>query len=394
MRNQKTGKKMLCGMLFLCGFFVLSACGKSTREPEIVPDREESGITYLTINPSYEDLVVEEELDCIYRQSVIHDLSFGLSDYKIEAIYVKKGDMVEEGQLLATIDLGDLQEELADLEYTLACHQLELAQEKERKEYDLNAAYILFSYGKKEQKDKDALKEQQEEIEKQYRDTIQDLEDQVELDAARVEAAKDLLEKGRIYAPVTGLVTSALSLTLDTGWATVDMDSMSVEGQTVISISELAGCYFSCSSTEYMEYFAEGETCQIQATEGESIIYYHVTPLNRENWETEGVMKFALADETEVAQIGTKGKLFLNIGERQNALCIPSEAVHKTEDQNFVYVLDEGQRKMQYIKTGLSGGGKTEVLSGLEKEDEIILNQAMSEETSGNSEKEGNADEQ
>lgn len=388
MINHKTGGKMLGWMLFLCGVFLLHACGKEPLEQEFVPDREESGIAYVTVNPTYEELVVEKELDCTYRQSVQHDLSFGLSDYRIDFVNVKKGDMVEKGQLLASVDLGNLQEEVSELEYILACHQLELAQEKEKKEYELNAAYILFSYGKMEQKDKDALKEQQEEIERIYRDTIQDLEDQVELDKARVEDARELLEKGRIYAPAAGLVTAAFSLTVDAGWKTLEMDSMSVENETVISVSELEGCYFACSLTDYREYFEAGETYQIQAKEGESTIYYSVTPFNPESWETEGSMKFVLTDAAEVAQIGTKGKLLLNLGERQNALCVPSEAVHKTEKKDFVYVLEEGQRKMKYIETGLSGSGKTEVLSGLTKEDEIILNQAMSEESSGNSEKE------
>lgn len=395
----------------LCCFLFLSGCGEKQVEKEVELGAQEGDISYVTVQATYEDIVLEKPINCTYRQSVQHDLAFGLDNYMIEFIDVKEDDMVEAGQLLSALEMGDVKEELKDLEYILACSQLKLQQVKEEKEYELNAAYILFSYGKKEQKDKDALKEEQEAIEKQYRDVIQDLEDQVAVDTARVETTKELLEKGQLLAPADGMVTYVLTRPEDifrehwegadgteTGEEIITNTGIpSVADQTIITISDLEGCYFACYTTEYMDYFEEGAVYQVVCKEGDNEVRYAVTPIHKENWAENEYMEFALTDETELIKIGTVGTLYLNVGEKKNVLCLPENAIHTSEDKSFVYVLKDGIRQMQYVEVGLSGNGKTEILSGLTEEEQVVLNQALStEDSSGEdaSKEEGAADEE
>lgn len=392
---------------------ILTACGEKQEEAEVKQAQTTEGISYVTVQASYEDISMEETISCTYTQSVRQDLSFGLDNYMIEFINVKKDDMVEKGQLLSALEMGDVEDELEKLEYVLACSQLKLRQAREEKEYELNAADILFSYGKMEQKDKENLKEEKELIEKQYRDRIQDLEDEVSIVTERVETTKELLEKGRLYAPADGLVTYVFVRPedifrehypgadgTDTGQGIINNTGIvSVADQKIITISELEGCYFAAYSLEFADYFKEGEVYQVQCREGEKELAYTVTPVNRESWEENKCMEFALSDENEYVKIGTAGTLFLNMGEKKNVLCLPQNAIHTSEEKNFVYVLKDGQRQMQYIEIGLSGNGKTEILSGLTGEEQIVLSQALSEEIKGGEEEntaetEGEADEE
>lgn len=364
---RKKGGLFVVILLSICLF---TACGAKQEEAGIVLHRGETEIEYVTVQPSLMDIVQEERMSCTYKESMLSNLYFGLDDYPIAFINVKKGDWVEAGQLLAGLDLGEMEGELPELEYQLSAGQLELQQMKEKKEYELNAAYILYSYGKMEKKDKEALEKKQKQIERQYQDVLEELQDQVTVAAARLNAGKEEMEKGLIYAPVTGEVTFALA---------AEEGQYCNSTQRIAAISDLTNCYFSCSSMKYAQYFKEGISCQVK-TEG--AYTYNVLPYDMESWATNNEMKFVLMDENDMVTLGTNGTLILNLGEKKNVLCIPSSAVHTTEKDTFVYVLEDGIRQMRYIKAGLSGGDNIEVLEGLTEEDIVILEQEFSEEES------------
>lgn len=378
------------GLLFsaaVCSICLLAACGEKPKEQDttVAGSREESDITYVTVQATYEDIVLEKTLTCIYNASKFHDLSFGIPDYRIEEYSWERGQMVQKGQLLATLDLGDLEEQIPELEYTAKSSRLLLKQLKEQKEKDLEAAYILYTYGKMEKRDKDELKKKQEQIEKQYIDRIEELEDQVDVDDTRLRLAREKLEQGRIYAPFTGEITYVLDLHPVTynriqGAPAGLTGVQSKVGETILTISELSDCYFQCRNIEYMQCFAEGETYQIRCVNEGEIVYYNVTPVERDNWASEGIMKFALTDEGDYVNLSTAGSLVASVGEKNQVLCLPTKAIHKTEKGYFVYVLEDGMRKMKSVEIGLAGTGKTEILSGITQQDVVIVEQAISDE--------------
>lgn len=71
---------------------------------------------------------------------------------------------------------------------------------------------------------------------------------------------------------------------------------------------------------------------------------------------------------------GDRGTLTLTLDTREDTLYVNSKAISRADGRAFVYYIDEGgMRRMQEVETGLETGKLTEILSGLDEGDEIIL---------------------
>ena len=72
---------------------------------------------------------------------------------------------------------------------------------------------------------------------------------------------------------------------------------------------------------------------------------------------------------------GDRGSITVTIDTRTEVLYVNSNAVTTVDDHSFVYVLgDDGLRHMVDVEIGLETGKLTEIVSGLNAGDEIILN--------------------
>ena len=63
----------------------------------------------------------------------------------------------------------------------------------------------------------------------------------------------------------------------------------------------------------------------------------------------------------------------------ENVLSIPSDAIKKDDVGRYVSVKKDGTNKQVYIKTGITDGVYTEVLSGVEAGDEILAVEALAQ---------------
>ncbi|WP_109607595.1 efflux RND transporter periplasmic adaptor subunit [Mucilaginibacter oryzae] len=58
---------------------------------------------------------------------------------------------------------------------------------------------------------------------------------------------------------------------------------------------------------------------------------------------------------------------------KSNAIAVPVKAIQKSENGDYVYVNQNGTAKQVNVKSGVTYGGKTEVLSGLKAGDQLIV---------------------
>ena len=71
---------------------------------------------------------------------------------------------------------------------------------------------------------------------------------------------------------------------------------------------------------------------------------------------------------------GLFADVFMQADAKENALCIPQQAIVMREDQRTVYVADkDGKISRKVLDTGYIGDGYVEVLSGIDEKDEIVL---------------------
>ncbi|MBQ7774347.1 MAG: hypothetical protein IJ379_00345 [Lachnospiraceae bacterium] len=92
---------------------------------------------------------------------------------------------------------------------------------------------------------------------------------------------------------------------------------------------------------------------------------------------------FLLQGDAPQVEVGDFAIIALVKERREQVLSVPKTALHKDETGSFVYVVQDGESVAVSVKTGMSDGVYTEILSGLTEEDAILVDTALeySEET-------------
>ena len=147
---------MILLALFLC------SCSKEQEENfevEIVASSDaiqrEYDIVYPYIGTVKEPLII----NCFYSQTKETDLSFGIDGLLIDRVYVSKGDFVSKGDLLASVDLKDMELNLTTMKHEIERQELAIKHLIEERDFELERADIMYSYTYRTEEDKEDLEE-------------------------------------------------------------------------------------------------------------------------------------------------------------------------------------------------------------------------------------------
>lgn len=362
-KNRKKKSVFLVSGTLICAFAsICSACGASnTEEKEIEFVQEEEDIGYTTADVEYGEVVQTVDITFTYTPTEYEELSFGVDERLIEQVTVKKGDIVSKGDLLAAVDVEDLEESIKEVEYEIEHQSLELTHMKELKNFDISRENTLYLHSKKTEEEKEEHEKALKELEESYLEPIQDLEDAVMLNQKRLKQYREELEGGKIVAGISGEITFMQKSILDT---------YSEKDKTIITISDMESCYFITDDITYADFFAEGEIYSMLCRQNGVETYVEVEPVSRHLWETQMCFKPV---NTEVIEQGEKGTVTIELGRKNNVLCVPKSAIHKAEDGRFVYVLENELLTMRYVEVGLEGIETVEIVSGLEQGEMVAL---------------------
>lgn len=70
----------------------------------------------------------------------------------------------------------------------------------------------------------------------------------------------------------------------------------------------------------------------------------------------------------------SSGTIRVILGESEDVLYVPTDALNTVGDRVFVFVLEDGLRTLRDIRVGVVGNTMTEVISGLELGELVIIN--------------------
>lgn len=84
---------------------------------------------------------------------------------------------------------------------------------------------------------------------------------------------------------------------------------------------------------------------------------------------------FLLNEDAADISVGDFGIIVVVTDEREHALSVSSSAVHRDATGTFVYVLKDGASVNTPVTTGLSDGQFTEIISGITKEDKVLVDE-------------------
>lgn len=264
-------------------------------------------------------------------------------------VYVKEGDRVVKGQLLAQIDDGGLSQQIASLQI-----QADLA----KTTFDRQSR----------------LWDQKIGSEIQYLQAKSTFESAVE----SVNQLKQQLAKSNIRAPFTGVVDDVIT----------DQGNVVAAGQTqLIRIVNLDDMYIQTDVPEsYITSIVDGKEVEVMfpvlgKTLKSSIRQTgnFINPANR-TFKVE----IAVPNKNRTIKPNLTARLKINDYTSDKAILIPQSIISENASaEQYVYVLkekveDKAVANQVVITTGKTQGDKIEVLSGLNENDELIVEGARS----------------
>lgn len=355
--------KLLCCLLAAC---LLTSCALLPQEETV----QSAPVVSVYERPAYQtaavergDLIQTAKINCSYVPVRTESLSFALDDEYIDRYFVQAGDHVEQGQLLAQLQLGDLESRIAKANSEAEAIRLQIAFEEKCFALDAQRLAITTEDLDPIQKE-EAYQDQQD----RYENTLRSLKDSLVLKELSIRTLEDELAKRQIRAPFSGAVIRVEKLR---------EGDRSEFGSGVITLVDSTRSVFR-ASTEHWERFAAGDTCEVVvrknpyqavAADAEDL---GLKPENRVPGKR-GNVYFVLSEPAYELKDGDSGTVEFMLDARYDVLNVPADAVSEADGRPIVYCLrEDGMKAWKAVEIGVTINGRTEILSGL-VEGEIIV---------------------
>lgn len=334
------------------------------------------------------DLVISVDVSGNLEMPRKVDLSFGTSGM-VKAIMVEEGDRVVEGETLAKLDAPSLEASVAmaelDLEQTIYPY------------YSYTHARDVPGIWLALDEAKDDLEEAQKLLDEGKIDEAQLLLEQVEqsLDKAKEKS------KSRVWS--LPLSVKMVELQLDQAQAELDKTIITASFDGVVAavyikegqqLSAMTYANPAISLIDPSEIKMNGVIDEIDVPKvklgQEAIVILDALPdkevkgritfISPESTTEMGVVFYkttiTLENPDEELKDGMSATAEIIIEQHNDVLLIPNRAIQGSWENPFVEVVTDEQIEKRQISIGLSDGIYTEVLSGLEEGEEVILPQA------------------
>ncbi len=260
---------------------------------------------------------------------------------EITAVYVNPGDYVEEGQLLCEIDTKQV--DAAKLQLESAEIQLNDAQT------NLDRMKVLYASG-------DISAQSYEQVESAAKAA------QIGYDSAKL-AYDNQVEFSSITATIAGKIESS----------SMEVHGMASSASPLCVIAGDGAKSVSFSVTEaILDQVYVGE--QIKIEKNGSDYVGTVTEVNTMVDAATGLFKVKATVEDNGSLIsGSSVKLYITSDKAENVMTVPVDSVYYSNGEPYVYTYDNGTVHKVTVETGISDDEKTQILSGLSADNEVII---------------------
>jgi RND family efflux transporter MFP subunit len=316
------------------------------------------------------------------------DVHAKVSGY-IRQIFVDVGDKVRAGQVLAVLEVPELNAQVmgAQADIRRSEDAIRRAQsEVERTESTHQAYHAAYTRLKQASEERPGLIAEQElddalakdkETDAQIQSTraaLAESRNQLGMAQATLDRLLALKDYSRVTAPFAGIVTKRYA---DTGALIQAGTASETQSKPVVQISEW-------SLLRLVIPVPESAVSQLRLG---SMVQVHVSALNRDFQGRVARFADALNDETRTMHTeidvenvsgalkeGMYAEATLVVGRRDNALTVPIEAVQRNDSGATVLIVDrQGKVQVRDVKLGMESSDRVEVLTGLAENDQIIV---------------------
>ncbi len=353
-RKQRT---VTC-LITICLLCVLIAgCTKQEKVRTVKIVTEDVSEKYDLALVDIRDVKLSEDISCTYSQLNEQKLSFKVNGRKVAYVYVDEGSEVKAGDLVAELDIQDLEDEVFDLRSQILLNELKVSQNQELVDfYDSRINSSQFSLAAKE--DYILLKEDCQEKIINYNSSIDYANEKIEKDL-------QIIDDSKLYAGMDGTVSSIKEDLSD--WT-------STTGTVVMTIIDTSVCAFKGVSRNAGNLLHTGDKAEVVMNGGNSF------PVTVTDIDESGNVVFELDEPDYSLSIGARGTVSVLLEEREQVPSLPRATVYNTDEYYYVFTLtDEGVRELKKVEVGLVGNDYVEILSGIELNSSVILRQARTE---------------
>ena len=366
-------KKIQIGVVLLAVSMMSCGCGKSAQNAGDVPELIEAvGVDMDTAVVTKMDLsgVTSFSAQIVPK---IEKMAF-LSSGSVDQMKVSIGDKVKKGQLLATLAGGSgkvksLKEEIASLKETNEGTN-------QQSEYDIEMLEENLSNLKKQSKavknskQKKMLKSQIVEKEEEIKIAKAKLEQQKELQQleirqkeADIKEAQKSTKNSKLYSTIDGEVISTSGGYMVQGGSVAiqvaNMDAPRLK-TAYVSDSKLAKASSYVAIVDGKKYKVEVEEQEVSRQDIEMGNY----PKN--SW-------FDFVADHVDAKVGGSATIELYTDTVKDALVVPANAVYRSKEESYVYLVEGDAKTKTIVKTGTETDAYIQIESGVKEGDVVYV---------------------
>ena len=364
-------------LIVIAIYFLYGKFFKQEEAPKALTTRLEKGSIRGTVTAAGE----------VYARDLV-DVGAQVSG-QIKKLYVKVGDKVQKGDMIAQIDSVTQENEIAQQKAQLLIHEANLASAKiaaanAKTQYNRELELYKRNAASKEAvenaKNSAALKEAEQ----------KQIEAQIEQTKLQLSTAETNFGYTKITAPISGTI---VSMPVEEG-KTVNSNQTT---PTIVKIADL-------SKMEIKMQIAEGDISKVKV--GMDVEYsilsdldnikkakiYKIDPglttLSDGTYDKTSsssssssssdsaiyfYAKMLVDNENDFLKIGMTTENNIIVSEANNTSYLPTSVIKRDAKGDYVTVLNGKEPEQRYVKTGVSDDLNTEILSGLDEKDEVLI---------------------
>lgn len=364
-------------LIFIAIYFLYGKFFKQEEAPKALTTRLEKGDIRGTVTAAGE----------VYARDLV-DVGAQVSG-QIKKLYVKVGDKVQKGDMIAQIDSVTQENEIAQQKAQLLIHEANLASAKiaaanAKTQYNRELELYKRNAASKEAvenaKNSAALKEAEQ----------KQIEAQIEQTKLQLSTAETNFGYTKITAPISGTI---VSMPVEEG-KTVNSNQTT---PTIVKIADL-------SKMEIKMQIAEGDISKVKV--GMDVEYsilsdmdnikkakiYKIDPglttlsdgmydktssSSSSSSSSDSAIyfyaKMLVDNENDFLKIGMTTENNIIVSEANNTSYLPTSVIKRDAKGDYVTVLNGKEPEQRYVKTGVSDDLNTEILSGLDEKDEVLI---------------------
>lgn len=343
----------------------MSGCGLIPKEEELptAPYLVEAETQEYVFTPVFVgDVVVTENIRSYYIPSANEKLSFDIGGEYIKNVYVELGDQVHAGDVLMELDVTNIESQITQQEQELSDLSRQINNLTVNKGLALEEAELLDAQAA--EMGTPGWISKVETVNATYTTQINALWNTYSVSDTRLKELKEEMASRQLIASFDGVVTSLT-------W--MGDHYRTEKGETLIEISDMSGAMFEVFSSNG-DVLEDGKTYQMTCNnETYEVIAHLGSELEKEDVDPDTFyLEMTTPDPT--IEKNDIGYVRVVMEQSLNTLYVKSSAIKLVNGTYVVYVLGEdGYREAKEVVVGLTDGTITEIKSGVEEGEYLIL---------------------